>query len=110
MSIQKVEITDNLIRLSLGGKKVEVVYDSISGKMSQAKASKIKTALQDLIDLRIPIASLPDDDPDKTTDPANDAMFWDGTDLVSRNCIVVSITWDGSNIISTLRVPRGLST
>ncbi|KKK74697.1 hypothetical protein LCGC14_2881190, partial [marine sediment metagenome] len=38
---------------------------------------------------------LPDDDPDKTTDPARPDLFWDAGDLVGRAVVVTDVTVTG---------------
>ena len=58
-----------------------------------AKAAALKAALQDWLDVRQPIADLPSDDPDKTTDPARPDLSWDGVDLVGRAVRVVHHAW-----------------
>lgn len=43
---------------------------------SADKAEKARAAIQQVIDVRILLSSLPSDDPDKTTDPARLNLFW----------------------------------
>ncbi len=68
--------------------------------------------LQDQLDFRQKLNTLPSDDPDRTTDPNKPWLFWDGpgqpgnTDLVSRADVVVSVVWDGSVYVVTVSWAR----
>ena len=65
--------------------------------------AELKIRGQALADVRIPLADLPEDDPEKTTDPATNVEFWDGTDLVTRHILVESVWWDGEKYCCSLR-------
>lgn len=64
-------------------------------------AAAMGRELQEAIDVRILIADLPDDDPDKTTDPAQPDIFWEAGFLVSRSEIV-TVAWD-DGFVPTIR-------
>ncbi len=55
-------------------------------------AEKMQGLLQGSQEVRVRLNSLPDDDPDKTIDPARPDLFWDGQFLVSRPVLVL-FTW-----------------
>lgn len=67
-------------------------------------AAKATQLLQALLDTRIPIANLPVDDPDKTTNPNRPDLFWAGTNLVGRSTLV-TVTWTGIIYMLELRTP-----
>ena len=58
-------------------------------------AARTTALLQAQFDVRIPLADLPLDDPDRTTDPARPDLFWDGTDLVGRG-VRLTVSWDAA--------------
>ncbi len=68
-----------------------------------------KAFLQDQLDFRQKLNTLPIDDPDRTTDPNKPWIFWDGpgqpgnTDLVGRADVVESVVWTGSEYRVTVR-------
>jgi hypothetical protein len=76
------------------------------------RREKIRQAAQrELLDTVIAIADLPDDDPDKTTDPGlihGEKMRWEGDELRSREYILEALDWDGTKLIPTIRKARGL--
>ncbi len=57
----------------------------------------------------IRVNQLPNDDPDKTTDPATEGMFWRGSGgqkvLVSWP-LIVTVKWNGERYGYGFRVPR----
>jgi len=64
----------------------EIMYVDIPGNSwNQNRLNKMAERANELLVYRQPLASLPDDDPDKTTDPNNYPwLYWDGGDLCSR--------------------------
>src|SRR5210317_2053738 len=81
---------DGLRLLGAGPSGVlEILYADIPGNSWNAnRLAKFEERANQLLTKRQPIASLPDDDPDKTTDPARPDFFWDGSDLVARPVII----------------------
>lgn len=74
-------------------------------------ATVLKAAVQEDLTVRQRVRDLPDDDPDKTTDPAlGERMFWEGRginrELVSRSTIVEDVTWDGERYFFIVREAR----
>ena len=99
------------IRLNGVGKDgfFEILYADIPGNSwNQNRLNKFTQRAQDLIDVRIPLADLPADDPAKTTDPARPDQFWDGTDLVGRNVIISEVFFDGSLFFTLTRARPSL--
>ncbi|MHA2404481.1 MAG: hypothetical protein ACXADH_15895 [Candidatus Kariarchaeaceae archaeon] len=73
---------------------LEVLYANIpGGSWNAQRLKKFQDRVQDEMDDRVPLADLPVDDPDKTTDPALPNLFWDSGDLVSREYIILNLTW-----------------
>jgi len=73
------------------------------------KAQRILDALQAEFEVVTPRRNLPDDDPDKTVDPAavhGEAMFWRGTDVVAREMIVDKVFLDGGLWHARIRNPN----
>lgn len=69
---------------------------SLPDRMNGEKiAARLTRDLQNKLDTRQLISTLPDDDPDKTHDPARPDLFWDNNILVGREG-VVTVTWDGT--------------
>lgn len=72
----------------------EILYSQIPGNSwNQNRLDKFMERAQELMDLRIPLADLPADDPDKTIDPGLPNLFHDGTDLLSRNIVISNISY-----------------
>ena len=81
-----------------------VLYADIPGNSWNAnRLAKFVERAQQLIDFRQPLADLPADDPDKTTDPATPFLFWDGTDIVARSAVLENVSWDGESLQFTVR-------
>lgn len=79
------------------------------GPDDQAKADAVALFVQEnYLDVRQRLNTLPNDDPDRTTDPGREDLFWDGpgapgtTDLVSRS-VEITIEWTGSDYVTSLR-------
>lgn len=74
-------------------------------------ALTLKALVQEDLTIRILTRDLPDDDLDKTTDPARgELLFWEGNgakrELVSHSTIVESCVWDGEQFVFTMRRAR----
>lgn len=110
-ALHKVEIfnTDkcsaSLIAFTGSNQSIQVNIEVPRGKecaqaLGADLAATATAELQNALDFCQPISSLPDDDPDKITDPKvadpdRKSLYYDGFDLCSRP-VVVEITWDGS--------------
>ena len=83
---------------------LEFLYADIPGNSwNQNRLDKFVQRANQFLEKRVPISSLPDDDPDKFTDPATPRMFWDGNDLVTMNVEVVSASWGADGLEVTVR-------
>ena len=75
-------------------------------------AEALTLGMQSLIDERILLSDLPDDDPDKRVDPTSfmgERMFWQnisGQDYLVSRSVVVTITWNGAEYIQSVRRAR----
>jgi hypothetical protein len=105
---QLVRATTVYIEMRIGGVWQRINYADIPGNPnSNAWITKIIKALQDLIDSKISWAELPIDDPARENDPGREDWFRDGTDLISREDIVLSaVMIDGVLNISQRRTRR----
>lgn len=80
----------------------------VSGQPTPAKiAAALTEALQAHIDVVEKRSSLPDDEPTKSVDPAQENIFWRGGDIVSRSDIV-TVTHDGSEYVVSVRRAGGV--
>lgn len=82
---------------------LEILYSNIPGNSWNVnRLNQFRNIVQDYIDFRIPLTdpSLVDD-PDALTDPATEAVFHDGGDLVSRPIIVSDIRFLGNKLYFT---------
>ncbi len=96
----------------------EAVYDLVNDPALQDSdkdrlALTLQTIIQEDLTVRSKVRDLPDDDPDKDTDPASfmgELLFWEGQggnkDLVGRSTIVESVVWDGVRFIIEMRRAR----
>lgn len=97
---------DGLRILSSGGIHT-IMYDDIPGSSwNQNRLNKFVARANELMTYRQPLSSLPDGDPDKTTDPDNYPwLFWDSGDLCSRTIEVSDATFiDGTLNFTVKRV------
>jgi len=104
MPVFKVEVDSQEIRIWPDANTMNVF--PIAGVVmpdSQEKADAIAEFIQEnWFDNRERLNSIPNDAPERNTDPARPDYFWDGdgnpasTDLVSRS-ILFSVKWDGIN-------------
>lgn len=81
-----------------------VMYADIPGNSwNQNRLDLFVTRANELLTKRQPIADLPADDPDKTTDPNNYPwLYWDGGDLCSRTIEVSNATFIDSTLSFTI--------
>lgn len=82
--------------------KVTAIKSDFTGDQSKVEAD-VKKSLQDNLDNRQLIADLPDDDPDKVSDPGLPYLFWDGSFLVGRSVVVENVKW-GENEKPIIRI------
>ncbi len=120
-ALHKVEIfnTDkcnaNLIAFKNSNESIQVNITVPKGaECDKAVGMDLATAatmgLQDAMDFCVPISSLPDDDPDKLTDPKvvnpeQKSMFYKDFKLCSSP-VVVQITWDGKEYNLSMYICR----
>ena len=100
-------ITDNgeFQIINTGLKTIDTSTIKIAGPNGQTgKNDRIKAGLQILLDTMTPLADLPVEDSNKTTDPATNREFWDagGVNLVTRTIEVTDVIHDGSQYVLSL--------
>ena len=81
-----------------------VMYVDIPGSSwNPQRLAGFVAKANELLTLRIPLADLPADDPDKTTDP-NDYpwLYWDGGDLCSRTITISDATFVNNELNFTV--------
>lgn len=90
-----------------GTKLLDTSTIKITGPGGQiGRNDRIKAGLQILLDVLIPLTSLPVDDPDRLADPGLPSEFWDGLgNLVIRPVEIISVTYDGTKYILELMRP-----
>jgi hypothetical protein len=110
MPVHSVDFTGTTLTICLASNDCQS-FDiaGFVGEDSQAKADSVALFVQEnYLDFRQRLNTIPTDDPDRTTDPGQPFLFWDGpgspgqTDLVSR-AVEISIEWTGSEYITHLR-------
>lgn len=110
MPVHSVDFTGTVLTICLASNDCQS-FDiaGFIGPDDQAKADAVALFVQEnYLDVRQRLNTIPNDDPDRTTDPARATLFWDGpgapgtTDLVSRS-VEITIEWTGSEYITTLR-------
>lgn len=103
MPIHRIEIDGQNVRLWQTSDRDIALRLGQFGGSTAAKKVALETALQAFLDVRIPLADLPDDDPDKKTDPARPDLFWEGGYLVGR-AIKVTVGIEGTGANATVNV------
>jgi hypothetical protein len=82
--------------LDVGRGTIQIDLVALGVTLDAGQVEKLRAAVQGLIDERIRLRDLPDDDPAKTTDPARLDFFWEGQGgnrtLVARPVEVV-VRW-----------------
>lgn len=102
MPIHSIQINQEGITLSVAANNtITIPFNQLPPGNRNAKAEALRKILQNFLDTRTPLDELPDDDPDKYTDPALPCHFWledednPGVfELCSRPIEVVSVAWD----------------
>jgi hypothetical protein len=86
------------VRVVHGGRVIEVTWSQIdTWSGDPGNEQKLETArgwLQDQLDVRTRRTRLPQNDPDRSIDPALPHLFWDGQDLVGREVTVERVVYD----------------
>ena len=102
-------------RAGMADGEKERSYDLINdSRFADADKARVALALKELLQedltFRQRTRDLPDDDPDKTTDPGRENLFWEGNgakkELVSRSTIIQRFEWDGQGWAHELRNAR----
>ena len=76
------------------------LFSDLQGGTPEDRAADLQSKIEAELDTRTPLSSLPDDDPDKTMDPAQPKQFWDGDDLIGKSIeVTVSPLGDGYNVV-----------
>ena len=110
MPIRGIRSGPDFVELNVGGTITNILEGDVVGVGTKEEiAAAFIPFLQDILDVRQKLNTLPNDDPDRTIDPAKPWIFWDGpgqpgnTDLVGRSIIVEDVIWDGSVYVVTLK-------
>lgn len=121
MPVRAVSAGKDFVEINNGGNIIRITESDVPPGSKKKMAKAIQEALQKGLSVIQPIAGLPGDDDDKTTDPKTargERMFWadsDGkvqanpsknTHLIGRSVIVEAITWDGTAYVPSLRRAR----
>ncbi len=110
MPVRAISAGADFVEIDVGGRSLRVSEADVAPGSKNKMALAIRTLLQEQLTTRVKVRDLPNNDPDKTTDPVavhGEAMFWEGAggnkDLVSRAVIVEDVVWDGERYVPTLR-------
>lgn len=84
------------VRLTVGNRVWSQPYADIPGNSwNDNRLNKFRERLNQALVSRVPLADLPDGDPDKTTDPADPPrLYWDQGDLCTQTNEITSLTFD----------------
>jgi hypothetical protein len=111
-AFQRVPTDEDGLRLRGAGHDpsgyLTIMYADIPGNSwNQNRLNLFTQRANDLLTFRQPISGLPDDDPDKTTDP-NDYpwLYWDAGDLCSRTVTVSDATYDNQTKVLSFTISR----
>ena len=103
-----ITTTDTSIEINIGGRVVHIDYADLPGNTPAQLANALKLILQAAIDVRIPLADLPDDEPTKAVNPDRPNFFWgranglihanpiQNNHLIARDTIV-DVVWNGTS-------------
>lgn len=111
MPIHKVECSGATIRIYTSADRY---FEAKIGDYQGSPAKEVAAAtvdFQDWLDTRQPLSELPDEDPDKTIDPARPDLFWEERDgityLVGRSVLaVVTFSGQGANLEYSIGLRR----
>jgi len=115
--ISSIVTTVDDIVVTRGGVVYSITYADIQGNPGTGQhPQRTVDRMQELLDQRITLASLPLDDPDRGEDPALPNFFHGDANgkkvalsshIIARPCEVVSATWDSAQgYIWQFRVPQ----
>jgi len=96
--VHKVERSGATIRIYTS---VDRFFEAKIGDYPGSPAKKVAAGtrdFQDWLDNRQPLSELPDDDPDKYTDPARPDLFWeerDGVTYLVGRAVLATVTYSG---------------
>jgi hypothetical protein len=98
MPVHKIISDTSGVLLHVDANKfVFIPYSSLSGVTREEQGDEIVSRLQGFMDGRQKRNTLPQDDPDRSVDPAQPWLFWEGTggqtELVSREILVIGASW-----------------
>jgi hypothetical protein len=98
MPVHKIISNTSGVLLHVDANKfVFIPYSSLSGVTREEQGNEIVSRLQGFMDRRQRRNTLPQDDPDRSVDPAQPWLFWEGaggqTELVSREVLVTGASW-----------------
>jgi len=111
MPVHKIESTATHVRLWKDSNvanrtDIDIIAELITqgGPGNEIKvAAVIQSLLQASLDVRQIRNQLPQDDPDRNTNPNRPDLFWEQNELVGRSVEVYNVTWDGTVYVVSLR-------
>ena len=108
-----ITATDTFTEINIGGRVGRINHADLGAGGQEKLALVLKGLLQTQIDVRIPIADLPDDEPTKTVNPDRPNFFWgrangsihanpnQNTHLIARDTVVTEVVWDRTIYVVT---------
>ena len=109
--------TDTFVEVNVGGTITRINHSDLGAGGQKNLNDSMRDFLQAAIDVRIPLADLPDDEPTKTVNPNAPNFFWANSDakiknreadndrLIARDTVVTEVVWDGTRyVVSQVRV------
>ena len=109
--------TDTFVEVNVGGTITRINHSDLGAGGQKNLNDSMRDFLQAAIDVRIPIADLPDDEPTKTVNPDAPNFFWGDSNgvvqhnadkndhLIARDTVVTEVVWDGVRyVVSQVRV------
>jgi hypothetical protein len=114
--VHSLQSTDTFVEVCASSDSCRLIlYDDLGfGNNHTKRAEFILQEMQDFLDTRLELITFDPADPDKALDPNCGNLFWgdntgekkislEATHLVSRDCVVDSVVWDGVAYIMSIR-------
>lgn len=96
VNLKSIELNqDGAVIEKANGEILEITYADYPGIDLEAKLPAVQSFLQDWYDVKIKRSTLPQDDPDRQSDPALPYKFWSGGDIVYRGTLVTVFIENG---------------
>lgn len=115
--VTSVTSTDTYVEICKSGVCARILLANLRNGSVTLQAEQVREVLQSWMQVRQALATLPEDDPDKGTNPAvGERLFWSdsegnpvdtlpegATHLTFQSCIVEAVEWDGVTFQLTIR-------